>query len=205
MIKRLSLLAAALVLAACGGGRPAKKEPAAAAAPSDWKAALAAAAATDMKAKAVAKPECGPMPDAQDWKALADWHARQGPPPERRFELGRYLVIENSDEGCGTAKYIGGTTLIASSTAEAERVRALLKALFPKLAGGPTGPDAGLRLVSSLNAPRVATLEEHMSSLAEGSKRSGSPVKLDLAAIRKELETDLRGRDAVVLRYIHVE
>lgn len=137
---------------------------------------------------------------------------------ERRFYDGRVVVVEHDDAGA-PAKLFSQTTVLAATPALKESGNPLFRAAFHKECGGPSGTGGlmGLSGALSLDCPTIETLDDYLAVLRDGFVKNKADYEKTnpgkaypwpddgTAATRAELAPLLRGRDYLVLRYVHVE
>lgn len=138
-------------------------------------------------------------------KAQADAH-------KRIYDEGKILVVEIDDGAPNSGMVIDAATVIAASKEKKEQFAMLLKASV--VAPGIPMRWGGLEMKT--HVARVQTLDEHMDDLEKGyqslktqyeKENPGKKYwgKTHHPSIRAELEQQLQGHDAVVLRYIHIK
>lgn len=108
---------------------------------------------------------------------------------ERRYEEGPFLVEERNDLAWSTPLE-NRTRVVARDKAKADELSALLRAVEPDVCGGVLlGYTGGVTPA----CPSVSSLSDFLASLPENVR----------AAARKDLEKDLSGHEAVILRDVH--
>lgn len=133
----------------------------------------------------------------------------------RVYDEGGIRVVEVDDGGPDSpgitrGRYIDGATVIAASAEKKAQFAMLLRASV-------VSPGVPMRwAVPSMDTAGVVTLEEYIGNLQSGFQRNkaeferanpGTPYMSNgdhITETERELRQQLQGRDAVVLRYIHI-
>lgn len=129
------------------------------------------------------------------------------------FSVGKFMVIETNDvylpEGF-VSFLIDSETILTETEEKSAYLRDFLKAAYPNLLDGPTAFPGTL----PVGTPNFSTVDAYISGLNESQERRvkewaaeqpGKPYpfpKKNYEELRADLMKKLKGRDALILRYV---